>query len=153
MDLTEKQKDLIERMGVFMERQGMPPTEARISVLLLVADKTELTFDEIMECLMISKSATSNALNMLLKTNKIEYITRSGDRKRYFRAIINWEYDTELHIQGLYATTQILKEVLDQRPANTDDFNKKLKNAVDFLHFLQADLFQSLAKWRALKTP
>ena len=85
MVLTEKQKVLIEKIGIVTEREGMQPAAARIIGLLYVADNPELTFDEILGALRISKSAASNALNLLLQTNRIEYTTFSGDRKRYFR--------------------------------------------------------------------
>ena len=40
---------------------------------LLIADRNELTFDEIKDALNISKSATSTAINLLINTNRIEY--------------------------------------------------------------------------------
>lgn len=44
------------------------------------------TFDEIIEITQASKSSVSTQLNLLLQTKKVEYFTKSGDRKRYFRA-------------------------------------------------------------------
>ena len=91
MVLKEKQKGLIEKIGIVTEREGMQPAAARIIGLLYVADNPELTFDEILGALRMSKSEASNALNLLLQTNRIEYTTFSGDRKRYFRIkVTNW---------------------------------------------------------------
>src|SRR3954464_524153 len=83
--LTDNKLNLIEELGVLQEQSGMQPAAARILSLLLISDQTELTFEEIYETLHLSKSATSNALNFLLNTSKIEYITHSGERRRYFR--------------------------------------------------------------------
>ena len=86
VQMTEKQLRLIEKLGVFYEQQGlMQPAAARILALLLVSDSIELTFEEVYETLNLSKSATSNALNFLLNTEKVEYITQPGERRRYFR--------------------------------------------------------------------
>lgn len=63
--LNEKKLELIERIGVFHERRGMQPLMGRILGLLLVLDEAEATFDEIIEYLNVSKSAVSNALNIL----------------------------------------------------------------------------------------
>jgi len=84
-DRIEKQKELIEAIGQHMERQGYPPVAGRILGLLIVMDKEEYTFDEIVEEMQISKSSASNALKNLELRNAIEYVTYPGDRKRYFR--------------------------------------------------------------------
>ena len=149
MNLTQEQRNLIEKMGVFQERTGMPPTEARVIALLLVADETELTFEEIRELLHISKSAASNALNMLLKTNKIEYITKSGDRKRYFKTKLqNWENETEANLQGMLSINDLLKEILKQRTKQTPEFNKSLKDVTEFIEFMQKELVNVFKKWK-----
>ena len=88
MDLQERinrQKELIERMGRFYEKEGLQPTSGRILSLLMVMDKEEFTFDEIVEQLQISKSSASNAITLLETRDAIEYFTKPGDRKRYFR--------------------------------------------------------------------
>lgn len=149
MKLTQEQKSLIEKMGVFQEHSGMPPTESRILALLLVADETEMTFEEIKDHLQISKSATSNSINLLLKTNKLEYITKSGDRKRYFRTkISSWEQDAESNLQGMLSVNGILKEILNQRTTKTPKFNSDLKNVIDFIDFLQVELLNIFKKWK-----
>ena len=46
MLLSEKQIELIEKIGIYFE-QGMQPAAARILALLIVSDKEALIFDEI----------------------------------------------------------------------------------------------------------
>ena len=82
--LSKKQKELIEKIGIYFE-QGMQPAAARILSLLIVSDQDSYSFDKISENLKLSKSATSNGINFLLGVNKIEYFTVTGDRKRYFK--------------------------------------------------------------------
>lgn len=82
-----KQKELIEFIGRNSERDGYQPVAARIMALLMVMDKEEYTFDEIVEEMKISKSSASTALRNLELRGVIEYVTYSGDRKRYFRFV------------------------------------------------------------------
>jgi DNA-binding transcriptional regulator GbsR (MarR family) len=82
-----KQKELVEYIGRQNEKEGFQPVSARILGLLMVMDKEEFTFEEIVEEMKISKSSASNALKNLELRGVIEYITHPGDRKRYFRFI------------------------------------------------------------------
>lgn len=146
--LSEEQKQLIEELGVFNEQTGLQPAAARIVSLLLVADRTELTFDEIREALNLSKSATSNALNFLLSISRIEYITQPGDRKRYFRTRLgSWEKDMQAKMQNILKGNALFKKVLAQRTPQTEEFNKKLQEVIDFTEYLQQELPLIVQRW------
>ena len=147
--LTQKQKELVERFGVFTERSGASPAQARILSLLLVCDKAELTFDEIYQTLKISKSAASNAINSLLLMERIEYYTKPGDRKRYFVSRIGQlEKYFEKNLNKLLEINSLLKEVLTNRSKATKQFNTDLKKVIDFMEFLQKELPEVYKKWR-----
>ena len=45
-ELTETQRDLVERIGVLHDRMGHRPAAGRITGLLLVAPEGELTFED-----------------------------------------------------------------------------------------------------------
>jgi DNA-binding transcriptional regulator GbsR (MarR family) len=80
-----KQKELVEFLGRHFDKEGYQPIAGRIMGLLMVMDKEQYTFDEIVEELQISKSSASNALRNLEIRGMIEYITLPGDRRRYFQ--------------------------------------------------------------------
>ncbi len=148
VELSDSKLKLIEELGVLHEQSGMQPAAARIVSLLLVADKTELTFEEIYETLNLSKSATSNAINFLLSTDRIEYITHPGERRRYFRCKLNSLRDgVQKSIIGIGAFNSALKTVLAQRPAGTKEFNKNLEETTNFLDFIQLELPLLVQKW------
>lgn len=92
----KKQKELIELIGRQNEKEGYQPVAARIMGLLMVMDKEEFTFEEIVDEMRISKSSVSTALKNLEIRGMIEYVTYPGDRKRYFRAI-SGEIDTMIN--------------------------------------------------------
>ncbi len=146
--LTSEQQELIERMGVFYEQHGLPPMEARISSLLIVCDQPELTFDQIRELLGISKSATSNALNMLLLTKKVIYKTRPGDRKRYFTSnIVEWQKGFTEGFQKFFDVIKIMKEALSQRTPETPGFNKQMADFIEFIEYLSTEFPRLYLEW------
>jgi DNA-binding transcriptional regulator GbsR (MarR family) len=151
--MTEKQLRLIEKLGVFYEQQAfMQPAAARILALLLVSDNTELTFEEIYETLNLSKSATSNALNFLLNTEKVEYITQPGERRRYFRfKIRNLKEGVQKSLEGITAYNVLLKEVLTLRADKTSDFKVSLEESSHFLDFIKDELPRLFQKWESGK--
>jgi DNA-binding transcriptional regulator GbsR (MarR family) len=149
--LNQQQKELIERFGVFMEQRGVAPVQARITCLLMICDHAELTFDEIYMTLKISKSAASNAINTLLMMGKIEYYTKPGDRKRYFRSKVGQiESDFENSFSKLLEIRTLFREILAIRPKNTREFNARLQRVIDFMEFLQQELPDVYKKWRKL---
>lgn len=90
MDESErirKQRELVEYIGRNSERDGIQPVAARVMALLMVMDKEEYTFDEIVREMQISKGSVSIALKNLELRGIIEYITYPGDRKKYYRFI------------------------------------------------------------------
>jgi DNA-binding transcriptional regulator GbsR (MarR family) len=149
VQLSDQQKELIERMGVFYEQHGIVPIEARIMALLIVCDQPELTFDQIRELLGISKSATSNALNVALMTQRIIYKTRPGDRKRYFASnIVSWQENLSDSFQKMLGVVRILKEALEQRTSETPQFNSQLAEFIAFMEYLNAEFPRLFQEWR-----
>lgn len=85
--ITKEQSELIEEIGlVIEERADLSPLAARIYATLILASEDGLTFDDITEAHGASKSSVSNNLNVLVKLKYAEYYTKSGERKRYFKA-------------------------------------------------------------------
>jgi DNA-binding transcriptional regulator GbsR (MarR family) len=147
--VTEKQQSLIERLGVFYEQEGFHPAGARVLALLLIADRNELTFDEIKDTLNISKSATSTAINLLITTKRVEYLTNPGERKRYFRAsITNWKTHMKEKLEGFTTINSLMEEIINQRPASTLEFNDSLKELNSFMLFFQKEIPHLIQRWK-----
>lgn len=153
IQLTDQQKELIERLGVLNEKEGLQPAVSRVTALLLISPDPELTFDQIRETLNLSKSATSNAINMLLSTGKIDYITKSGDRKRYFRSkITTWKEEMKSKFSTMSDIADIFEEILKQRPGNTVEFNKTLSDIVHFVRYMNEQLPNLYKSWEQTRS-
>lgn len=86
MARSEEKEKLIEEIGQILEtRLNISPLAARIYSLLTLSSYDGLTFEEIREFIGSSKSSTSVNLNVLLQLKYLEYHTKIGDRKRYFK--------------------------------------------------------------------
>jgi len=100
---SEQHKELIEEIGMGVEeRAGLSPLASRIYALLTMSSENGLTFDEIKETIEASKSSISVNINVLLQLKYIEYYTKPGDRKRYFKVSKYFQLKfLELYLESL----------------------------------------------------
>ena len=146
--ITKSQLMLVEKLGVVFEQSGMQPAAARVASLLIIADQTELTFDEIRATMKLSKSATSNAINTLLNAKRIIYITKPGDRKRYFTSDIKeWNVGFLEKFGEMMTIVEVYNEVLKQRTEATPEFNKDLKEMISLMSFIFDEIPKLFNKW------
>jgi DNA-binding transcriptional regulator GbsR (MarR family) len=153
VDLSQEQRELIEKFGVYMERTGtyLAPIEARIIGLLAVSDVIELTFEEIQQLLNVSKGATSSGINRLLAMKRIEYITKPGERKRYFRlALAQMEAKSREKLHSFSNIGKLWEEILAQRTMATPDFNRDMERIVSFMKFIEVELPLLFEKWERM---
>jgi DNA-binding transcriptional regulator GbsR (MarR family) len=146
---TKLKEQMVERMGIFFERQGLTPIHGRVFAFLLLAEPPHKDFYEIQEFLKASKSAVSNAIKFLQNAGLIEYITFSGDRRRYFR--INTDGWLDLTKNKMKNATE-LENILEKALAARSDskylaFNEKLRVILDFNRQLGELMKQFIEKW------
>ena len=146
--ITAAQLKLVEKLGVVFEQSGVQPAAARVASLLIIADETELTFDQIRATMRLSKSATSNAINTLLLAKRIVYITKPGDRKRYFISDIKeWKVGFVEKFNEMMDIVEVYKEVLEQRSESTPEFNKDLEEMISLMSFIFDEIPKLFNKW------
>ena len=145
----EKQKLLIEELGRVYDKEGYQPITGRILALLLVMDKEQYTFDEIVEELQISKSSASTALKNLEMMGKVEYVTLPGKRKRYFRAK---SLDVIGMMNGVRAKFEGTREVLTEAISLKADPNSRnailIKEMLDLFDFFNEKLVGLMDEYR-----
>ena len=146
-------KEKVEEIGVFYESSGLTPTEARVFALLLLSDPPELDFFAIQEFLAASKSTVSTALKRLLTEGRVEYITRPGERRRYFR--VSGQKWLE-HIQSRFANITALGNMIDQiielrSNASSPEFNADLVHIQGYFRYLEQELPRIVSTWEERK--
>ncbi|MHA6249973.1 GbsR/MarR family transcriptional regulator [Pontibacter sp. CAU 1760] len=153
IQLDDKRKALIEKIGIAHEEKGFQPVAGRIIGLLYVSPRPELTFDEIRESLNISKSATSTALNLLMHIGRVDYTTFPGDRKRYFRIkLSNWREVIYEETERMVKISHVLQEVIELRKGDaTSTFNCNIEEFTSFLQFMYKEFPALLQRWEATR--
>ncbi|MCM4160175.1 transcriptional regulator [Antarcticibacterium flavum] len=108
-ELRREKMELIEQMGVLFEKENLAPLAARIFATVILTGKQGITFDELVNDLNTSKSTVSTHLEYLQATNRVQYFTKTGDRKRYFTInpslmvnvlddmLVKWESQKNVH--------------------------------------------------------
>nr|WP_255478535.1 MarR family transcriptional regulator [Rufibacter sp. XAAS-G3-1] len=135
-------------MGIYHEQQGFPPVTGRIMGLLYVSDRPHLSFEEIVETLNISKSAASNALQLLQQMHLIEYTTYSGDRKRYFGALLeNWHEEVVNKMGSVLGFSKLLRQANELRGDVNPEMNERVLERIEFMEFLSREVPALLQKW------
>ncbi len=141
-----KQKELVEALGRYYEKEGFQLTAGRILGLLIVMDKEQFTFGEIVEELRISKSSASNAIKMLEIRDIIEYMTLAGDRKRYFRIKKQDRFSLmDAHKSKLQGTRDYLQAAFDLKANKVSENAQFLKERINMLDYF-LDKFEELKK-------
>lgn len=83
--ITEQALELVEEIGLFLEKTGYLPSAARVYALLMIWKDPALHFDDIQKILNLSKGATSKALHALTAIERVDMFTKPGIRKKYYR--------------------------------------------------------------------
>ncbi|SRR6056297_517798 len=88
---SQEKKDLVEELGLFIkERHKLPPLAARVYSILVLTSNDGYSFDQLMDITSSSKSSMSTNLNLLIALKFVDYYTKTGNRKRYFRSAGNY---------------------------------------------------------------
>jgi len=135
---------LVEKLGVHIEkREQLAPVAARILSYTILTGKKGSTFEDMVNILCASKSTISTHLNHLQDLNKIEYFTKTGDRKKYFvinKDMIVHHVDNLMNewkeVRALHEEIRTYKEAINSHSTSDDGENFDLKFHNDYIKFL-----------------
>ena len=85
--MDSKLEELIQRYTEhYLESYKLSPLQAKIfSYVLIYGRKNDITFDQVIEYTKACKSSVSTSLNCLIQQNKIVFINKPNDRKKYYK--------------------------------------------------------------------
>lgn len=143
-NICKEKMRLVEKLGVHLEtRESLAPVAARILAYVILTGKRGATFEEMVTVLCASKSTISTHLNHLQDLNKIEYFTKTGDRKKYFiinrdsvvqhmdNLINEWQAVRELHLE-----IKDYKETINNEKVVNQDERFDLNFHNDYIKFI-----------------
>lgn len=136
---AEKNK-LIEELGLFFERRHqLPPLASRMYAIVVLSSDDGFSFDEMVNMTRASKSSVSTNLNLLIQLKFIDFYTKPGDRKRYFRSPGNFLKNMlNEHYDEISLELALLEKVNRfNRDHNPMQFKEKNVIRLIFQHYLE----------------
>lgn len=108
--------------------------EGKIMEFFYMSDQREMTFEDIIKGVGVSKGAVSKALKILISRDEIGFrLKKNNKRKRYFFLNISgWIGKAEKLIDDYLLQNRVLEEILSTRIDDNGDLNDFIKNSINF---------------------
>lgn len=143
-NICKEKMALVEKLGLHIEQKDhLAPVEARILSYIILTGKKGSTFEDLVSILCASKSTISTHLAHLQDLNRIEYFTKTGDRKKYFisnkdmvvnhieKLIKDWHDELDLHQE-----IKNYKETINSQKLENIEEQFDLNFHVDYIKYL-----------------
>lgn len=166
--LEIQKKKLVEKLGAYLEDENqIPPLAARIIAYLIIQHDSGITFDQLVKDLGASKSTISTHLTNLIAQQRVEYFTKTGDRKRYYiiskghiirkigALVTKWEREIALrkevlkykeafnkHYRSKSHSTGVERDMLRFLEENVLYFKKQIKKHQSQIHVLTDKVYE-----------
>ncbi|MBQ0768252.1 MAG: hypothetical protein KBT58_03110 [Bizionia sp.] len=159
MNTVLNKNDLLtEEVGLLIEeRLHLTPLAARIYTTLILASEEGLTFEDIIKVNQASKSSVSNNLKVLVQLHYIEYYTKPGERKRYFRMSKYYlktamERHNQLFEQELYIINKITAHNKENNPVKFQKEEALVRIYREYLTHLNEGFLKKIKEIEQYKT-
>jgi DNA-binding transcriptional regulator GbsR (MarR family) len=104
----------VERVAMYLARDGVPPIAGRVLGWLMVCDPPEQSAGQISEAIGSSRASLTSNLRLLTSMGFLTWRTRPGERTVYYRMAENaWEVVVRQQIAGITSFLTITREGLD----------------------------------------
>ncbi|MGE9268032.1 MAG: GbsR/MarR family transcriptional regulator [Verrucomicrobiales bacterium] len=141
--LLRVREDFVAQWGVMGTQWGINRTMAQIHALLMTSLE-EMSTDEVMEALQISRGNAHGNLKELVQWGLVKIVTRKGERKEYFWAEKNvWEMFRRICIERKRREIEPILKVLRDCEAESEGmtsaegvaFREMTKELEEFVSF------------------
>lgn len=148
--MHEAAQAFVEKMGLTLERDGMPRIAGRVLGFLLVHEGA-YSLDDLAEALKVSKASVSTNARQLEQYGLLERMSEPGDRRDYYqmgpdvwqRLLARWQRKWE-------ESRALFTEAAASLPEEMEAAHARLVRAEQF-HLLLVDLAdRAIARWRSL---
>ncbi len=134
---------IIERMGLFFEKDGLPRIAGRVLAYLLLSPAPR-TLDQLAEVLQVSKSSVSTDARLLERMGTVERVTVAGDRRNYYQIAADLpDRMAAIWRERLTGTRELLEDALDTPEAEQDVVERRLRRGARMMQGLSAALAEA----------
>lgn len=104
----------VERVAMYLARDGVPPIAGRVLGWLMVCDPPEQSAGQISEAIGASRASLTSNLRLLTGMGFLTWRTRPGERTVYYRMATDaWQVVVRKQIAGISSFLDITREGLD----------------------------------------
>ena len=147
MELNQRTKEFIEKMGLMFEHAGSTRTHGRMMALLLVTDNP-LSLDEMADLLQISKASLSTNARLAVQFGMALRVSRPGDRKDYYEMTpSSFESMVAHRVQAIDVFVHLADDGLAAIDPDNATARARLEKMKEFYQFFLGELEGSLARW------
>jgi DNA-binding transcriptional regulator GbsR (MarR family) len=148
MELNQRTRDFIEKMGLVFEQAGSTRTHGRLVGLLLVSDDP-LSLDEMAELLQTSKASLSTNARVAVQFGLAQRVSRPGDRRDYYEMTpASFEGMVAHRIRAIDVFIHLADDGLAAIEPDNATARARLEKMKEFYRFFLGELEASLARWR-----
>ena len=138
---------LIERMGLAAEADGLPRIAGRLFGALLLSDEPR-SLDELAEALGVSKGSVSTDARRLLERGVVERVARPGDRRDYYQLAPDFFGQIIRHRDARWeAFSTIVAEMAAAAPAPSAELRARFAYVQAVHDFIVARVEDALRAW------
>ncbi|WP_158852759.1 GbsR/MarR family transcriptional regulator [Saccharothrix deserti] len=148
MNEQERLLEWVERVAMYLARDGVPPIAGRVLGWLMVCDPPEQTPAQISAAISASRASLTSNLRLLTSMGFLTWRTRPGERTGYYRmADEAWSAVVRQQIAGITSFLDITREGLDLVGPD-DDRSKRIRQAHTTFEWM-ADIFDNAPPLRS----
>jgi DNA-binding transcriptional regulator GbsR (MarR family) len=148
MELNEKTRDFIERMGLTFEHMGATRTMGRLMGLLLVADKP-LSLNELVSLLQVSKATVSTNARLTDQLGLTQRVSIPGDRRDFYQILPGaFERAAARRMAAIHQLIELSQQGLEAIEQDNDTARARLQTMQEFYQFFLTEMDSALAKWK-----
>ena len=149
MQLAPRQREFIDDFAALWDQLGGVSIQGRVLALLYIAEMDELTAPDIVAALGVSRGTVSQVTRDLIRMRLIQRVSRSGDRRDYFRVNPNaWHEASRSRLAESTALLEILNRGIHIRGDDSPQSRRALINASNFLEDYSAAMAEFLRTWK-----
>jgi len=111
MSEREQLLEWVERVAMYLARDGVPPIAGRALGWLMVCDPAEQSAGQITEAIGASRASLTSSLRLLSSMGFLTWRTKPGERTVYYRLADNaWAMVVQQQIAGIAAFLEIARD-------------------------------------------
>ncbi|MFN3530136.1 MAG: GbsR/MarR family transcriptional regulator [Bacteroidia bacterium] len=150
--LSPEKQAYLQEFGLFFEKLGPGRIAGLILGYLLVSDRAEVSFNELVAGLDASKASVHNQLKMLEQMGFVKSLRFTGDRKTYYR--IGARDMGEMTVKRMGMTVvfvSLMRKGLELKENQHDDAANFLRDTAGFYEWLHGRMQELLAEWEQIR--